>query len=218
VTTVEPSGGAVEVRSSWRRRIAARLAFAATFIPFAVVAAMWVRGGSVGDRMVWHGDRSVVFLSTSRGGMAIGLDFGDWSRLPRPGGRLSYERGGPETFSQEMSGALALNVSSGDTLHAGRAVAVTWLRYVPKSQTYSINRASAPTWLPALFAAIPPVIWVSLRAIRHARRRRRQAYGRCTSCNYDLRSSFDICPECGTVVSAVTWRELDNEFGAPPFA
>jgi hypothetical protein len=54
-----------------------------------------------------------------------------------------------------------------------------------------------PTWFIVATCAVMPAI-----ALRHWQRRRRAirlaAAGRCISCGYDLRSSPERCPECGS--------------------
>lgn len=47
----------------------------------------------------------------------------------------------------------------------------------------------------AAATAIVPIGWV----LRILRSRRRMLHGLCPTCGYDLRSSADRCPECGTV-------------------
>ena len=54
---------------------------------------------------------------------------------------------------------------------------------------------STPYWLPALCAAVLPVV----AARRFIRRRRRTAAGCCPTCGYDLRATPGRCPECGQV-------------------
>ena len=55
--------------------------------------------------------------------------------------------------------------------------------------------AAVPYWLTSLLLLLPP-----LNATRTALRRRylRPRRGLCTTCGYDLRASFERCPECGT--------------------
>ncbi len=56
-----------------------------------------------------------------------------------------------------------------------------------------------PYWpLVALTAACPA--WVVARAVRTRRRRER---GLCEQCGYDVRSTPDRCPECGTPVKPI---------------
>ena len=53
-----------------------------------------------------------------------------------------------------------------------------------------------PMWfVVSLFAILP--LAAGVRLVRHRRRARRLAAGRCIACGYDLRASPEWCPECG---------------------
>lgn len=63
-------------------------------------------------------------------------------------------------------------------------------------ETWMIGKAMwLPYWVPALFTALLPTIW--LAGARHRLRARRQRLNLCPRCGYDLRASPDRCPECG---------------------
>lgn len=56
-----------------------------------------------------------------------------------------------------------------------------------------------PAWFVSILAMIPAFL-LAFQALRDRRRRRRRRCGLCPECGYDLRASFDCCPECGTAV------------------
>jgi len=57
-----------------------------------------------------------------------------------------------------------------------------------------------PAWLPAAAMAMLPAVWVGLTLRRH-RSAQRLRRGLCSRCGYDLRATFDRCPECGTPIA-----------------
>jgi hypothetical protein len=55
----------------------------------------------------------------------------------------------------------------------------------------------APFWLLIVASGIPPGVWI----VRRLARRRSRRAGLCPACGYDLRTTPDRCPECGTIVA-----------------
>jgi hypothetical protein len=65
---------------------------------------------------------------------------------------------------------------------------------------WSRRRTSAvmfPHWSAATVFGLLPMVWISRRATRALRTRRRRRQGRCAGCGYDLRGTPGTCPECG---------------------
>lgn len=90
--------------------------------------------------------------------------------------------------SQPPGYAEAMKDNSGQSrFFAGRRDATT-----PDGVAHSGLNVTVPCWALFLLTAAFPIG----RVVRHARHRRRDQRGLCSSCGYDLRASPDRCPEC----------------------
>lgn len=78
-----------------------------------------------------------------------------------------------------------------------------WLIRIGSRAEYDVHQSLSvkdvsiemPSWLTLTLTSIPLII-----PIRNAlRRKKRTARGLCVACGYDLRTTLDRCPECGTV-------------------
>jgi hypothetical protein len=67
---------------------------------------------------------------------------------------------------------------------------------VNQSTNFFDRRLFLPFWFPLLLLSLLPMIQ-TVRIRKAVRVRKRRRLGLCLQCGYDLRSSSDICPECG---------------------
>jgi hypothetical protein len=65
-----------------------------------------------------------------------------------------------------------------------------------------------PYWAIAVVTGAAPAAWL----IRRSTGGRRFGRGRCRTCGYDLRSSPERCPECGTPRARWTWQGFWGRF------
>jgi hypothetical protein len=65
-----------------------------------------------------------------------------------------------------------------------------------------ITVARMPLAIAWLLSGALPTVWYALLLRREKTARDRRANNQCIACGYDLRSSPDRCPECGTAVRA----------------
>ena len=70
-------------------------------------------------------------------------------------------------------------------------------------ELYISRRLLLPSAFPTALFAIAPVHFI-LRFMRWRRRQTRISTGLCPNCGYDMRSSPDQCPECGTSRQPIT--------------
>ena len=78
--------------------------------------------------------------------------------------------------------------------HSGQYAADLAFRPSPNGPMVTYHTTHLPYWSLLVLSAIPPVAMFR----RWRRRRRRVRQGLCLICGYDLRSTPDRCPECGT--------------------
>jgi hypothetical protein len=73
----------------------------------------------------------------------------------------------------------------------------TWHYNPPTPATRRTTAISTPIWFMAALFAVLPALRAAVSS-RERRERRGHVVGLCRSCGYDIRSTPDRCPECGT--------------------
>ncbi len=117
-----------------------------------------------------------------------------------------YYFSGQSIVSAELGAIIFQQMPGGGTIHVRDSRGfmyvreqLTWVGYSGLSTlsvpVYSLSPlvVICPLWIPAVLCAF--AIWFNGRYARQSRRRKRE--GLCMRCGYDLRSSTDMCPECG---------------------
>lgn len=191
-------------RSVFRYVLSAATALSALLCTGVVVfsASMWVRGMSVGDRLIWMRSAETaegvvardVTIWSARGG--VGVYVSDLSYGTR------RENFGPVWKDDAMVVYPYVPIPQ---LKEGRSMGgagFTWFsrRYEPDSWGLLEERAFVFPWAAPLLLCLLPLVLIGRSFLARRRKSLRIRRGLCVGCGYDLRHSRERCPECGLVV------------------
>jgi hypothetical protein len=188
-------------------------------VAFAALLGLWGRSIFRDDNAigwwVWGADLTQIEVGCASGRLTLG-----WAQIPNinanfirsalrtPSGPVphlswltAYTRRSPRRsdlwFSiQEWKSTIPTNADGS----IGIVTTGTTRPVAAGSVTIEAENVEVPLWLPLLLT----VGWPLVRIVRLPARRRRHriAAGLCVECGYDLRASFDQCPECGAGIVA----------------
>lgn len=194
-------------RNIYRHVLSAVIALAALLCTGVVVfsAIMWVRGMSVGDRLIWMRSEETadggvardVNIWSARGGVGIyvaDLRFGtrrqNFGPVWKDDGMVMY----PYVPIPQMLGG-----------HSFSGAGFTWFsrRYERDNWGLLEERAFIFPWCAPLVLCLVPLVLISRSFLTRRRRAVRIRRGLCVGCGYDLRHSRARCPECGLAVEKV---------------
>jgi hypothetical protein len=227
-TTAQPRWitGAVVSRNKWWKMIVWRSVRKPLFFVYAslllLLTGLFIysisRGGVVSaQRTTWfdeaRGRKLLIEVYSSRGMLGIHIERSTWD-LTHPVFDLGIPlQGGPATRARQATPdeVRARNQPGWTIQTRTRRIPVTfwWIgwtyfslggghRFYTDNSGRMIDVWSA--WFPL---AIPLLVLGAVGFIRFRHwqiRRKRGLKGLCERCGYDLRASFDRCPECGTLV------------------
>lgn len=164
-----------------RRRLFT-LASALSLLLSAVAVMMWDRGGTKVDTLGVDGGAWEIRAEFGEGGLAA-YYFHRLDRRPGPQLRIRpYAKLGEWTNAKWNS-----RFSYSEAPAIGR-----------KHEKIRVSSVTIPYWAIVVVFAVAPLVHVAFGRIQRARRLLRLRRNTCAACGYDLRSSHDRCPECGT--------------------
>jgi hypothetical protein len=153
--------------------------------------ALWIQSRIVDQQILHVGQKQIVVCSHA-GEMSVQVNTID---------ALLWSLGQPEGWSRVRILLRATSVShqlnSPLTFWNRLGFAARHLAGPPGRRAPEGRVVVFPYWFVLALATPLPMRWLPSR-FRSRRRRRLAAAGRCTTCGYDLRSTPDRCPECGS--------------------
>jgi hypothetical protein len=169
------------------------------------VCMLWVRSSWRGDRVdvlvypsAYRQTPAWAFaLLSGKGGLGFSAAHSCTNYADEASWRRAVEQRPARRISHDLFPAVYPRWSTGDW-GWGRA-GFQWVRRDSTAPTYWSTQRSVvvPYWLPSLFAAIAPALWIRARLVKVGRKR----HGLCLGCGYDLTGNASgTCPECGTLV------------------
>ena len=169
----------------------------ATDISLIASDALTAQIGLWADPATDHGGPSAIKLTSGR---PFAMSFAALMRLMRT------QQDSPPLFTvfQFNPGALLFDVAesrsqrrfAGFAWHRDR-----WHQEQDPRVWVSTTSLAVPYWSVLCLTLLLPAMRAR-KYIRERRAARRKAQGLCLTCGYDLRASFDRCPECGTPIPA----------------
>lgn len=192
-------------RSVFRYVLSAATALSALLCTGVVVfsASMWVRGMSVGDRLIWMRSAETaegvvardVTIWSARGGVGIYIADVKYGTRPRDFGPVWQD-----------DGMVMYPYVPIPQLQQGRSISgagFTWFsspyereRRWGMMPTRGERAFIFPWWAPLLLCLLPLVL-IGRSFLLRRRKALRVRRGLCVGCGYDLRHSRERCPECG---------------------
>jgi hypothetical protein len=198
-----------------RRKLAAFLGVSLSLIGVALaalLAAAWWHSEVVSDAACWRLGRHGVLIRTVPGRLHIVLVWNcGWEEH-----WVVHLTPSPDTDNElwSMRAWPSLPVSPWRYVGFGVDAGEGWVPLGSDADSAYLGVA-APFWAWMLLPGLPSAVYLSLRARRLRRTRRRRMLKLCERCGYDLRATPERCPECGMVVKAraIAWFSRPLHFG-----
>jgi hypothetical protein len=160
----------------------------------------WVLFSGTDGLHVCHAVKVATDVDTIVDGVT---DLGRWGASRRPNGfdhlaeppRAWAGSGADPTFSPFYVGAAEAEYLPAEFVHAGFAISSWRFRNLGEWGRTDVYGAPAGV-LAIVMCPLPLLAWARHRG--RYRQRQRVSAGQCAACGYDVRSSTERCPECGT--------------------
>ena len=174
---------------------------AMSLLLFVIVCALWARSHWRCDNLNRRHIGGLQWVRSSRGYLEVGVfATAPWPLPPGQDFGIKYQC--DKGFFGPIRAFEKFSVDRGDTWVRWEHAGIKWCSI---SNSITGNRhvdLIVPYWSLALLSGALPAGWITRRLHVHMRERGRKRMGLCSACGYDLRASFERCPECATEITS----------------